>query len=496
MPEPATAPLERETPPPGVDAAPPLGSHRLLQHTGIYALTTFVLRGLNFLLLALYSRYLLPAEYGRVVLAETMAAVVFAAGSLGLGGAFRRLYFQSDQQPERLRDFVATSLWLSTLAALAFLALATLLAAAVERFARGLMPVPWSPYVALALVAAAATTLVELRLGLWQVERRPARFAQFAVLVFTLTTAAVVLTVVVFRHGAVGMLAGKALAGGLCAIAALALSRHWLQGAWRAQDARELLHLGLPLVPHQLLALGLVAADRFILARYRDLNEVGLYSMAYTLGMAMFLVTSALMLAWSPVFYDLARGDAAQREKLARLTEGLMLALAAIATLGTLIAQDFTRVFLEARYAAAGRLVPWVIAGYLLHALFSLMQLHAMQVKRSGLVMATSSVALVANIALNLWWVPRWGMNGSAWATTAAYALEAAMMLVLAQRLFPLRLSWSRLVLAGTVYGGVLAASQYAPPAERGAWLAVAAAAAALAFALLAAPYLRWERAA
>ena len=71
------------------------------------------------------------------------------------------------------------------------------------------------------------------------------------------------------------------------------------------------LPLSLPLVPHMLLALGLVAADRLILQRFRSMQEVGVYSLAYTLGMMMFLVTVSVAQAWSPMFYRMAsQGDA------------------------------------------------------------------------------------------------------------------------------------------------------------------------------------------
>lgn len=491
MPEGTAAVVEAlDSPLSDTDAYSP---RRLLRHTGIYALATFGVRGLNFLLLALYSRYLLPADYALVALSDTLAAVVLGAGSLGIGAAFRRLYFQFDQQPDQLKDFVSTSFRLALVSALGFLAIGLGLGVLVERLAPTAMPVPLFPYAALSLAAAAATTIVELRLGLWQAERRAARYAAFVFLVFALTTAAVVVLVVVLGEGAAGMLLGKALAAAACALVALLLSGRWLTGVWHTSHVRELLRLGLPLVPHQLLALGLVAADRFILERYRDLSEVGIYSMAYTLGMAMYLVTSAVSLAWSPAYYDLARGGATEQRRLARLTEGVVLGLLAVATFGTLIAQDFTRVFVDARYAEAGRLVPWVIAGYLFHAFFSLMQLPAMHMKRSSTFMVTSSIALVLNIALNLWWVPRWGMYGSAWATTAAYALEAALMFYFAQRLFPIRFAAWRLPLAFAVYVGVFLACQYAPATARLGWIALAGAGAAVCFALLAAPYLKQQ---
>jgi Na+-driven multidrug efflux pump len=67
-----------------------------------------------------------------------------------------------------------------------------------------------------------------------------------------------------------------------------------------------------------------------------------------------------------------------------------------------------------------------------------------------------SCVALVANIGLNFLWIPRWGMYGAAYATMAAYVIEAALMYVYAQRVYPLAFSRSRLAAALAIFSGVL----------------------------------------
>src|SRR5205823_5679148 len=117
-------------------------------------------------------------------------------------------------------------------------------------------------------------------------------------------------------------------------------------------------------------------------------------------------------------YVDVARGGAGAAASLGRISSALCLFLAGVGIVGAVIAQDFVRWFLDPRYAAAGGLVPWIIAGYLFHAYFGVFHLAAMQGKRTEFLLAASSVALVTNLALNFALVPRWGMYGAAWATT------------------------------------------------------------------------------
>jgi O-antigen/teichoic acid export membrane protein len=468
-----------------VDAAVSGPQLSLLRHVSVYAVTMFCLRGLSFLLLALYSRYLPPAEYGVVALSDAIAYVVANLGGLGVNAAVGRLYFQYDSDPPVLRDYIATAFRLALGSVACFLGMTVLLGAGVARLYPRAMPVPLFPYVALSLVAASTMTIVELRLGLWQAQRRPTRYALFAGLVFAVTAAVSVVLVVFLRRGAVGLLAGKAIAGALCVAVALIATRNWLAGAWRPSYALQTLRLGMPLVPHQLLALGLVAGDRFILKHYRALPEVGIYSMAYTLGSAMYLVTLAVMLAWTPSYFQLARAGVGGYRQLVRASNTILLGLIAIAAFGTAIAQTFTRFFLDPRYSAAGRLVPWVISGYLFHAVFSLMQLPAMHKRRSGALVLPSSIALGLNIGLNLWWVPRWGMWGSAWATAVSYLIEAALMFAIGQRLFPVRFATKRLLLALAVYVMFFIVNESLPPVGP-ATLVTATAATAACFGIIA----------
>jgi O-antigen/teichoic acid export membrane protein len=142
------------------------------------------------------------------------------------------------------------------------------------------------------------------------------------------------------------------------------------------------------------------------------------------------------------------------------MCSGMVVALTAIACFGALIAQDFVRHFLHPRFAAAGRVVPWIIGAYLAHALFSLFSLAVLQARRTPSLMAASFIALAANTVLNFALIPRWGMYGAARATLAAYGIEAAVMYVLAQRTFRLEYDLLRTSAAMGVFAGVLAVTQ------------------------------------
>jgi O-antigen/teichoic acid export membrane protein len=431
---------------------------RLLHGTLIYGVTNFGLKAVNFGLVVLYTRFLTPSDFGIVALAEIIAAFVGTVSSLGLTAAMQPLYFSYRGDELILRRCVSTILRFGAVATLMFFILSVL---------GGMLLVPMTglrieffPYIALALCTTATLQLVDYRLALYQIQERPASYSVLAIACFTFTAIATIYRVIVQRGGAAGLLSGKLIGALLTSALAIWWLRQWLSGGWQRSFIREALPLALPLMPHMLLALGLVVADRLILQRYRSMQEVGVYSIAYTIGMMMFLVTSSLCQAWSPVFYRMASQGDVNRHLIGRMLASVLLLLGVIAIFGAAIAHPFARLVLDPRYQQAEKLIPLVIGGYLFHAVFALFQLSAIHARKAQFIWVVSIVSLGANLALNLAWVPKRGMYGAAWATTAAYALEGLMMYAYAQRVYPLSVSGRRLIVVIGIFCAVLSLTQ------------------------------------
>jgi O-antigen/teichoic acid export membrane protein len=453
---------------------------RLLRGTLIYGATNFGLRGMNFGLILLFTRFLPPSDFGAVALAEVIAAIVGAVSSLGLSAAMQPLYFRYVGDRRALQRCVSSLLRFGGAATASFLFVSliggTFLAPHVS------FQVAFFPYIATALCTMGALQLVDYRLVLYQIEEKPVPYSMLALACFAFTGLATVYRVILLRGGAMGLLSGKFFGAVMSLCLALWLVRQWIKGGWEKSFVREALPLSLPLVPHLLLALGLVAADRLILQRYRSMQEVGLYSFAYTVGMTMFLVTASLSQAWSPVFYRMASQGEAKRPLIGRVLATLLLLLGAVAILGSALAHPFVRGVLDSRYWPAAPLIPLVIGGYLFHAVFAFFEMSALHARKAQFVWVVSIVALVANLALNFAWDPKWGMLGAAWATTVAYAIEGSAMYLYAQRVYALPVNPRRLALVTATFCLFLLITQLSlPPIAQALTVGVACAVALLA---------------
>ena len=448
---------------------------RLARSFSVYGSANIGIRALNFLLVIVYAHFLRPSDYGIIYLAEIVASFLIIFAGLSLDGALQRLYFQHNNDAGELHSYLGSIIRFGLAWMTVFLGLALILGRSIQTRLATHSSVPFYPYVAMAIATATAIQGVQYRLAEYQAARRPRSYARLALVLALLTAVFCMYGVVIRRGGALGMMQGKLAAAVVTFILAAWSMRPFLMARFQWKFVRESLSFSLPLIPHLMMGSGLIVADRFILEHYRNLSDVGIYSLAYTFGMVMYLVTQSLSQAWLPMFFDLAADREKNHQMLGRICSGLAVFLTAVACLGILLSPLFISAFLDHRYQAAVRVVPLVVMGYLFHALFSLFDLSILQAKRTASVFLISLVAFAVNVALNFAMIPRWGIYGAAWATTIAYAVEAAGAFLLAQRFFSLPYRLPEMMAGLAIAGGALWLTQLAwAPAWQGPLLIAA----------------------
>lgn len=422
QPEPSASPPSMVSP---VSPAARLGK-RIVAAGTIYGLTNFGLKGINFLILPFISRFITPADFGIVALAETVAGPIGMICGLGAATTLRRMYYDFGDDDGLRRAYVATALRFVALSAVAIITLSCFTGPALLKQVDTSFAVPFFPFLGVAVCAAGLGQIQQTQLSLFQVQNRPRLFALISGATFSIGILVVGALVFQFHLGALGILTSRLIAVACGVLGATYLTRSAISAPWHWRALGEQLRLGLPITLFEVVNLGLIFADRLILQHYRPLDEVGIYSIAYTFGSLMLTLTVSLSQVWSPLFFESA--CAGETEALRKVSSSLMATLAAIACVGAVIAIPVIHLALDDRYAQAGRLIPFVLGAYLVNSFYYLFELQAMQQKRTTMIALVTVLACAVNIGLNLWMVPRWGMFGAAVSTLAAYIAQASVM--------------------------------------------------------------------
>lgn len=409
----------------------------------VYGLGSIILRGINFFLLPLYTRYLTPADYGIIAVTVTITAILSLLYPLGLHGALTRLYFNTENEAERRQS--SGTIWVSLLVTAASM---TLL---LDRLGSTFFPlllreVPFEPYIRLSIWIAFFNVLSLLPLNLLQIEERAGSYVLLTVINTLLSIGLVITLVVLKKQGAYGYLLGTLWAGILMAGPYLVLTLRRVQVILRWSILKTALIFSLPLVPHSLASWILDLSDRVILERFVSLSELGLYAMGYQLAGIMTMAATAINNAWVPFLFktDATQGNAA-KPGLARLATYYTLILSWVALASTLLAKEVLILLTAPTFHAAYQIMPWIIAGLLLNGLYFFPVNFLFLKSKTGWVPTVTVMSGLVNVGLNLWLTPSYGIMAAAWTTLLAYAVMLLLVWFISQRIYPFPYEYRRL---------------------------------------------------
>ncbi|MDI1363346.1 MAG: oligosaccharide flippase family protein, partial [bacterium] len=194
--------------------------------------------------------------------------------------------------------------------------------------------------------------------------------------------------------------------------------------------ARDYATYGLPVALSLILALVLSTTDRFLLAAYLGEATVGAYHAGYSLGSRTLDVLFIwLGMAGGPALVAaLERGGPAALKIAAREQASFMILLTLPAAVGlALVAPPLVELMVgESLRAGATHVTPWIAASGWLSGVTTYYLLQAFTLgRRTPLLIVSMAAPAMVNLALNLLLIPRFGLDGALWATTASYGVGA-----------------------------------------------------------------------
>ena len=418
---------------------------RLARHSAIYGLGGLVSRLVAIFLLPLYTAYLEPADLGSVGVLLALTAVLVTILRGGISSAFFRFYFDSKETARRLL-VLRTSFWFTMASATAGLAAGLLLA---EPIADLLALGDQENLVRAAFVGLWAQMNYEQLTALFRVEERSLAFLAASLANIAITVGATVVLVVALEQGALGVIVGNFIGTLAVYLALLGYRREQLGLQFDRPLLREMQRFGVPLVPAALALIAVNFSDRFFLSHMSSLSEVGRYELGVRIASAMVLLLTAFRTAWPAFAYSIDDEDEARRTYAFVLTYLVAIASWVALALG-LLAPWLVQVLAPANEAfwAGERVVAPLAFAAAAYAGYIVVAIGVGRARRTQFNWVVTGAAAVLNVVLNVALIPRYGMEGAAAATVAAYALLFVAMAWHAQRIYPVPYQWRRVATA------------------------------------------------
>lgn len=425
-----------------------------------YLVSSLFTKGLNLLLLPLYTRYLSPSGFGELNTLLSMVQILAIAISLYLDAAFARYFHEYKYDHERLRALFSTAYWF-VLGWGTFVLLVTL--STVPYWVRHFASVPMN-YIVLAFVPALFAQIAQLGLVFLRQSLDTRRTTALDIAAAVISTAVTVPLLVVWHWGVQARLVGLIFPAVFLFLyyTWYFRSRGLLGPVFEIPLLQECLVYSIPLIPN--VASGWISgmSDRLVLAKYADMSAVGLYSLAASLATLLYVLQDAItQVTCAATMSGLVKDRVAtigKLEKLSFVLWGIMLT----ADLGlAAFSREFVWVFTTKAYADAAAVVGIYALVYVLAPQYRIFS-DIISYHRKTWVISTAAVLMaVLSLLLNLALVPRFGYISAAYTFVLATLVYTAWIYFWCRRYEAISLPWTRMATLLLAFAGSYAASQH-----------------------------------
>jgi O-antigen/teichoic acid export membrane protein len=432
-----------------------------MSQTAIYGLPTIVGRLLNYFLTPLYTYLFTPAEFGDVTSAYAYVSFLLVFLTYGMETTLFR-FSQTETKKENVYSTALISLLVSSAA---FVLLTIIFAnpiAETLKFRGHPEYVVWFGFI-LACDAFAAIPFAKLR------EQNRAK--QFAIIrslniainiglnlfflwfckgVYDAPESAFKPFVELVYNPTIGI--GYIFISNLfaSAITLLLLSRSFISVKWKMDTAlwKQMMKYALPLLIAGLAGMTNETIDRvlipYLLPEEIAKSQNGIYGACYKIAILMTIFIQAFRFAAEPFFFKHSKEKDAKKMYAAIMNYFVI--VCSIIFLGTMMNIQWIQYFVGKQYRVGMNVVPILLLANLFLGIFINQSIWYKLTGQTGYGAALTILGALITISFNIYWIPRIGYMGAAWATFICYATMMVVSYFWGNKHYPVNYDLKRIL--------------------------------------------------
>lgn len=412
-----------------------------------YFLSSILTKGLSVLLLPVYTRYLDPADYGILQSLNSAALFLPVVLSLSLDSAFGRFFHDYKHSRKQLELLFSTVFWFVAMygSLVLFLVFVT-----SKYWVPQLLTVPVFPYVYLAFIPALLSQLAQLGKVFLEQSLQAQKTTLLDVLSAVLNAGISIWLLVSFHLGVIGRLWGGLVSAVFLLIFYVFYFCRigYLKFIFSKKLCRRTLKYAVPLVPAMAGSWIAGLSDRLVIAKYCTLADVGLYSLAFQLAMILYLIGDAITRVLGPITMSGLVEDKENVKKKVADYALILWTLMLVLNLGiVLFAKEFVALVSDKAFSSSYSLIAIISFIYVLGMQYRFPMTVISYYNKTWIISTGSIFMGVANLVLNLIFIPVYGYVAAAWATNVSMLLFSLWLFYWGQRLEKIQYKWKRYAL-------------------------------------------------
>lgn len=409
------------------------------KHSSIYAFSVILKKGVGFLLIPLYTRYLSPYDYGVLELFSVTLNIAVIFVTQGLVTAFFRSYcYDYAEDEDKKKEAVSTVYYyLVAVGAVIFI----LMSAFTGEFNRILFK-PGDDYTSLiflTLVTGFFTVSAYIPMQLLRALSKSAEFAAISIASFTLNVALKVYLIAFKGFGIEGAVYSGLIDAAAFAIICFIIIRKHLNPVFSGKILWEMLKFGIPFVPSGLAMWILSVSDRYFLQHYSTTTQLGLYSLAYKFSIILDVgIIQPFVKQWPVIYFPLSKEENAT--KIFSRLATIFLAVITFTGLSVFIFSKPAIYFMANKefWGSYQAILPLVYA-FIFSGLYFVVNIGVDIKKKTIYYPIVVGLAAAVNMILNFILIPIWDMTGAAYATAISYFLMLLFAYLINQKIYPIK---------------------------------------------------------
>jgi O-antigen/teichoic acid export membrane protein len=293
-----------------------------------------------------------------------------------------------------------------------------------------------------ASVVASSSFVIKLRLGQWMVRKNARNYGVLQVSQSMMDMALSLILVVVLLLASEGRIGAQIVTVAIFSIIALYLLKRdnlLKVFSWSRIYIKQILHFGVPLVPHLAGLFMIKSVDRFFINTELGLEQAGVYMVAVQISLALAIVFDAINKAYVPwLFERLARNVMKEKEQIVRYTYIYFVVVLLVAFLSFPIAPWLVTFIAGEKYSQSAEVIGWLIVGQAFGGMYFMVTNYIFYSKRTWLLSLATITSGLINVVLLVALVRLWGIYGAAVAFCASMAVRFLLTWWAAQACHPM----------------------------------------------------------
>ena len=404
--------------------------NKLFTSAAIFTAANIIDKGLPFLILPILARAMPPAEYALVALFTGIVVITNFTVGLSASGYLGVAYFKDG--PEEF----ASLLWNAFLVFIVSFVLNAGVFLGAPDFFGHYTGLPFNAMM-LTLLASLGLGLHSMILSLMRARHQAAGYAFFQLMRSFLDIGLSLFFVLSLHWSWEGRVLGITMANLIMgAVGMIVLYRIGpIHFHFRQDHIKQILFFGIPLLPHALGNWALSVSDRFFINTFVGADANGKYSLGFTLGMAIAVLTQSFNQAWAPHLFDvLKKNEAAEKIKVVKFTYAYFVGILFVALGFALVARVILKMFFPPQYFQAAEYILPISISYAFDGMYLMVTNYIFYSGKTYLVSLGTGIVAVVKLSLSYYLIKHLGVIGAIYSSLISFGLMFMLTFIIASR--------------------------------------------------------------